>query len=286
VALTGLIPAVSDFGRALEPPSGLAITTGHATTASAIVLTLTSVARAAQRNLQKETIAFVGLGAIGSVTLRLMLARSIHPRHLILCDVQAKAAELEQLAHGIRTEFGYEGKIEIVSASSTVPDEVYRSRFIIGATNAPGVLDVERLSAGTIVVDDSFPHCFETDRAIGRMASRGDVLLVEGGLVSPPGTIEWRLMLPPNLAPILGAHRATSLLADPSAITACILSSLLSEHRGAAATTGPVGVAACLDHWQALERLGIGAAPLRCASWSPTVAYMAAFSRNSRSAGE
>src|SRR5262249_48027038 len=141
VALTGLLPAVSDFGRALEPPSGLAITTGHATTASAIVLTMTSVARAVKRNLQKETIAFVGLGAIGTATLRLMLARSIHPRHLILCDVQAKAAELEQLAHGIRMEFGYEGQIGIVSASSTVPDEVYRSRFIIGATNAPGVLD-------------------------------------------------------------------------------------------------------------------------------------------------
>ena len=52
VALTGLIPAVTDFGRALQPRQGLAITTGHATTASAIVLTAKSAARAAERNLR------------------------------------------------------------------------------------------------------------------------------------------------------------------------------------------------------------------------------------------
>ena len=200
VALTGLIPAVTDFGRALQPRQGLAITTGHATTASAIVLTAKSAARAAGRNLSDETIAFVGLGAIGTASLRLMLDLTIHPRDLILCDVPAKAAELEQLAGEIRTDFGYRGDIEIVAATGAVPAEVYRSRLIIGATNVPGVLDVDRLASGTIVVDDSFPHCFDLERAIARMSSRGDVLLVDGGFVSPPGTIEWNVTLPASLA--------------------------------------------------------------------------------------
>jgi amino acid adenylation domain-containing protein len=283
IALTGLIPAVTDFGRALKQRQGVAITTGHATTASAIVLTATSVARAAQRNLQEETIAFVGVGAIGAATLRLMLARAIRPPGLILSDVPAKAGELDQLAQQIRAEFQYDGKIEVALASGAPPDEVYRSRFVIGATNVPGVLDVERLSPGTVVVDDSFPHCFQTDRAIDRMVSHGDVLLVDGGLVSPPGTIQWTLMPPPpSLATVLGDDRETRQLPDASAITACILSSLLTDHYNAAATTGPVTVRACLDHWEMLERMGIGVAPLRCASWSPPDGYLRAFGGRTR----
>src|SRR5436190_2409736 len=237
-ALTGLIPAVTDFGRAVSPRQGLAITTGHATTASAIVLTAAAASQAAQRSLHDETIAFVGLGAIGTAALRLMLARSICPRGLILCDVLAKRAELEQLAHGLRMDFGYDGDVAIVPTPGLVPDEVYRSRFFIGATNVSGVLDVERLSPGSIVVDDSFPHCFATDRAISRMSSRGDVLLVDGGFVSPPGTIEWTLTLPSNLAAVLGNSPDPNLLPPSNAVTACILSSILAQHASAAATIG------------------------------------------------
>ena len=276
-ALTGLIPAVTDFGRALQPRQGMAITTGHATTASAIVLTAISAARAAARKLTNETIAFVGLGAIGTATLRLLSDRPIHPRRLILCDVPAKARELERLADEIRTTFGYRGDIEIVAAQGTVPAEVYRSTFIIGATNVPGVLEIDRLAPGTIVVDDSFPHCFDLEQAIGRMASRGDVLLVDGGLVSPPGTIEWSVNLPAGIAAVLGHHPEASLLPGSTSITGCILSSLLAQHDGALATAGPVSAATCRDHWRTLERMRIGAAPLGCGRWSASATYLDQF---------
>jgi amino acid adenylation domain-containing protein len=276
-ALTGLIPALTDFGRALQPRQGLAITTGHATTASAVVLTAISAARAAARNLVNETIAFVGLGAIGSATLRLMLDRSIHPDRLILCDVPAKVRELERLADELRTAFRYCGDIEIVSAHGAVPVEVYRSRFILGATNVPGVVEVDRLSPGTIVVDDSFPHCFDLDRAISRMSSRGDVLLVDGGLVSPSGTIEWSVNLPVSIAAVLGHHLEASLLPHSASITGCILSSLLTQDAAALTTTGPVSAAICRNHWRTLERMRIVAAPLGCGSWSPTAAYLDQF---------
>jgi predicted amino acid dehydrogenase len=277
-ALTGLIPAVTDFGRALQPRHGLAITTGHATTASAIVLTAISVARAAARNLTDETIAFIGLGAIGTATMRLMLDWPIHPHRLILCDVPAKGRELERLADEICTVFGYRGDIEIVSAHGAVPAEVYRSKFIIGATNVPGVLEIQRLSAGTIVVDDSFPYCFDLDRAISRMSSRGDVLLVDGGLVSPPGTIEWSVNLPAGIAAVLGHHPEASLLPGSTSITGCILSSLLAQDAAALAAAGPVSAATCRNHWRTLERMRIGAAPLGCGRWSASTAYLEQFS--------
>jgi predicted amino acid dehydrogenase len=277
-ALTGLIPAVTDFGRALRPCEGLAITTGHATTASAIVLTAVAAAQAAGRKLTDETIAFVGLGAIGTATLRLLSDRPIHPRRLILCDVAAKARELERLADEICAASGYRGEIEIVSAHGMVPPEVYRAKFIIGATNVPGVLEVDRLAPGTIVVDDSFPHCFDLEEAIGRMASRGDVLLVDGGLVSPPGTIEWSVNLPAGIATVLGHHPEASLLPGSTSITGCILSSLRAREDVALATVGPVSAATCRDHWRTLERMRIGAAPLGCGRRSASAAYLEQFS--------
>jgi predicted amino acid dehydrogenase len=190
--------------------------------------------------------------------------------------VPAKKHDLERLAEELRAAFGYRGDIEIVAAHGAVPAAVYASKFIIGATNVPGVLEVERLSPGSVVVDDSFPHCFDLDRAVSRMSSGGDVLLVEGGLVSPPGPIEWTITLPAGIATILGPEAEASLLPASGSITGCILSSLLAED-GVAATAGPVTVAACRDHWQALERMRIGAAPLVCGRWSPGTTYFDQF---------
>src|SRR5262249_14967085 len=150
-------------------------------------------------------------GAIGTAALRLMLERAIHPRSLILCDVQAKAAELKRLAHDIRTDFGFRGDIEVARSSGKVPDEVYRSRFIMGSTSVAGALHVDRLRPGTLVVDDPFPHCSDTERAIGRMSSRGDALLVEGGFVAPPGAIDWQVTLAANLATMIGKNPASLL---------------------------------------------------------------------------
>ena len=64
-------------------------------------------------------------------------------------------------------------------------------------------------------------------------------------------------------------------------MTGCILSALLSQRHGVAATTGPVTLATCREHWQSLERMDIGAAPLRCGSWSPTDRYLAKFRKQS-----
>jgi len=45
------------------------VTTGHATTACAVVKSIAAAAATAGRRLTDETMAFVGLGAIGSATL-------------------------------------------------------------------------------------------------------------------------------------------------------------------------------------------------------------------------
>ena len=81
--------------------------------------------------------------------------------------------------------------------------------------------------------------------------------------------------LPAGVASLLGNLPDGHLLPGAEAITGCILSALLSQRCGAPATTGPVSLAACREHWQVLERLGGGAAPLRCGDWSPSAAQLA-----------
>ena len=98
VSLTGLIPAVTNLGRDLTAPGAITLTTGHAATACAMALTIKSVAAAASRDLREEAMGFVGLGAIGTATLRLLLACVVHPRSLVLCDVPAKLGHLQCLA--------------------------------------------------------------------------------------------------------------------------------------------------------------------------------------------
>ncbi|HSL68992.1 MAG TPA: hypothetical protein VK864_02055, partial [Longimicrobiales bacterium] len=91
-----------------------------------------------------------------------------------------------------------------------------------------------------------------------------------------PGMIDWQMALPPSLT-LFGGTAAPNLLPDPTIITGCILSSLLAQAGDAPATIGPVSLAHCRDHWDALARLGIGAAPLRCAGWLPDEAYLEQF---------
>jgi hypothetical protein len=60
---------------------------------------------------------------------------------------------------------------------------VYAASFLLSATSAANLLDVDRLRPGTLVVDDSAPHCFDPRRAIRRFQERRDVLFTEAGAI-------------------------------------------------------------------------------------------------------
>jgi len=218
--------------------------------------------------MRHEAIAVVGLGAIGTASLRLLLDLSVHPRSLTLCDVPAKHTELRALAAELRSMHGYSGEIHLVHSTPAAPMEVYRNRFIIAAASVRGVLDVDRLEPGTIVVDDSFPHCFDTEKAISRMTSRGDVLLVDGGLITPPGKVDWSITLPSNLAALVRQEANVDLLPRSDEITACIFSALMVERQVAPAMTGVATVEECRTHWVALEEMGVTAGRFRCGRWA------------------
>ncbi|MEV6596185.1 amino acid adenylation domain-containing protein [Actinoplanes sp. NPDC051346] len=256
VSLAGMIPALTGYGAAVarRVDSAARVTTGHAVTAASVVRTTLAAAEAGGRPLADSVLAVVGVGSIGATSLRLLLARAGQaPAGLLLCDLPATAARLAELAADLRAD-GYAGPIEIVTADPAAPEAVYRADVIVAATSGgPGTLDVDRLRAGTVVVDDSFPHCFDTARALARMRDRRDVLVVGGGLLHC-GPVERVIAagLPAAARPGL-----------PDTVASCQLESLLhATTPGLPLVCGPVDADVAAAYWDALDAAGVGAAPL------------------------
>ncbi|MEU7644683.1 amino acid adenylation domain-containing protein [Streptomyces huasconensis] len=186
VSLAGMIPSLTGYGFDVlrSVAGGATVTTGHATTVVSVVRTVHAALDTTGRDLADLDVAFVGLGSIGASSLELLLSLAARPpRRLLLCDVRGTGPRLARLARRLK-ERGLAGEVETAESRHALPDAVYGADLLVTAVSgATAVLDVDRLRPGTVVVDDSFPHCFDTGRALARMRDRRDVLLLGGGLL-------------------------------------------------------------------------------------------------------
>ncbi|MFF7627971.1 amino acid adenylation domain-containing protein [Streptomyces cyaneofuscatus] len=265
VSLAGMIPSLTGYGfdvlRAIGgSASTTAVTTGHAATVVSVVKTVHAALGATGEELGSLTVAFVGLGSIGSSALELLLGQATTPpARLLLCDVPGSGPRLKELAERLRAR-GLADAVAVLTSDEGLPDAVYGARLIVAAVSGGGtLLDVDRLEPGTTVVDDSFPHCFDTGRALDRMDRARDVLVVGGGLLSI-GTVER------GVADGLPAAAVAGYLAQPSipgTIASCRLESLLhASGADVPLVRGTVDAATGLAYWAAAEAGGIDAAPL------------------------
>jgi hypothetical protein len=129
------------------------------------------------------------------------------------------------------------------------------------------VLDVDRLRPGTLILDDSAPHCFSVPRAIARHEARRDILFTEGGVVRVADEISRTRYAPSSLsAATVRQEMPYFAPADTRAITSCVLSSLLTMRcDDLAPTTGSdPGLAECSAHYRALESYGVENGALHC----------------------
>jgi acyl transferase domain-containing protein len=271
VSLTGMIPSATNYGYDLATAmDGLGgnhlphITTGHATTCASVVLTINKILRESERRLAQEDVGFVGLGSIGGASLRLMLRCLPHPRSITLCDVFDKRHHLEEIQRELIRDYHYRGVVNIAqSRGIVVAEEIYRASLLVGATNVPNILDIALLRPGTLIVDDSSPHCFDHRAAAQRLLERHDILFTEGGMLRSPGPIKRLMYLPP---PIMNqAQIEAAVKRKPRNIFGCMFSGLLtaSDER-LKPTLGLIDVENCFLHYQALERLDFEAADLHC----------------------
>ncbi|MCT7967810.1 amino acid adenylation domain-containing protein [Laspinema sp. D1] len=274
VSLTGLIPSATDYSRAIaEAIEGRTdlpkITTGHATTCSAVVLTIKKILQLRNRSLEGEKVAFIGLGSIGINTLRLMLKCLPHPQSITLCDIYSKLEYIQNLQRELSDDLGFRGSVQIAtsSSSSELPPEIYDASLIVGATNVPDILDIKRVKPDTLIVDDSGPHCFDPEQAIQRFKEKKDIWFTEGGALQSTDPIETVIYLPESIKNNIAENvwSASFEPTNPLNIMGCVMSSLLSSRfDDMKPTVGLPTLENCVQHYQGLERLGFQAADLHC----------------------
>lgn len=276
ISLTGVIPSATQYGKDImdiaQDKTLPDITTGHATTTATVVLTIQSALAQTERSLDEECVGFVGLGSIGLTSLELMLSVLPHPRSLILCDLYTRQAHLQQIKQRLITHHGFAGDIIIVESDTTVPSAFYQASLIVGATNVPNVLSIDSIQAGTIIVDDSAPHCFDTQQAIERIEQQGDLLIAEGGMLRSPEILPQTVCLPSEL----DASAALNTNAH-NEMMGCTLSSLLSKMDEFDHTIGEVDMNTALQHYQGLRQRGFEASALHCGPYLLSEATIVSF---------
>lgn len=284
VSLTGILPSATDYGRALltscgQQPNLPQVTTGHAMTAASVVLNVEHILEEAGRTLSYERVACLGLGSIGLSSLRLLLQVAPHPQQILLCDLASKQQQLHALRAELRQQYAFRGEIQIVSVRNEVPSDIYTATLVLGATNVPDVLDVARLSPGTLLVDDSGPHCFDPQLAITRFEQQQDLLFTEGGAIQLPTPMRQTIYRPPQLEMLF----AEGALTEPRTIMGCAFSSLLSaKWPTLVPTIGEIDPATALTYYRTIKAMGICAAPLHCADYLLPSAPIALFRERHR----
>ncbi len=271
VSLTGLIPSATNYSHdiiaKISSESNLPkITTGHGTTSATVVLSIANILQQARRKLNQERVSFIGLGSVGISTLRLMIECLPHPQELILCDLYSKYNEIEAIAQELKTNFKFKGKITIATSKVSLPSQIYQSTLIVGATNVPNILDIERLQSGTLIVDDSGPHCFDVKSAIKRFEDKADILFTEGGVLHSPYPQEELIFLPQQLPSNTIKDIQNNLNTRNSHnITGCVLSSLLCAKFGQIKPNiGHVLLNESKISYETLTQLNLRAANLHC----------------------
>lgn len=272
-SLTGLIPSATGYGKTILAGSQgrdeiPLLTTGHATTAATVVMTIRRMLRECNRQLEHEHLGVLGLGSIGTSALLLLLRVLGTPAMLSLCDLFDKCGAAAALVErGYRAQF--RGQIRVTPSARGVPPAFYQSSLVLGATNVPDVLAVPALRSGTMLVDDSAPHCFSADAAFDRLASRRDILFSEGGVLQSPAAMQvTRFAITGALADQereAVVNLARLIHSDTENITGCVLSALLSAaHADVPPTTGMADEESCLRHYLKLDELGFEAAAMHC----------------------
>ncbi|MGW0916730.1 condensation domain-containing protein, partial [Streptomyces sp. NPDC002784] len=262
VSLAGMIPSLTGYGfdvlRA-DRAAAASVTTGHATTVVSVVSTVHAALAATGGDLSDLEVAVVGLGSIGASSLELLLTLAERPpARLVLCDVPGSGPRLGALARTLR-ERGLAGEVAVHVSDPDLPDAVYGAGLVVAAVSGHrDLIDVDRLRPGAVVVDDSFPHCFATDRALARMRDRGDVLVVGGGLLTVGDTRRTLAAgLPEAVAVAEAAYGVAGTLAS------CRAESLLhASGVDVPLVRGLVDASTALAYWRAVEEAGVTAGPL------------------------
>lgn len=271
VSCTGMIPAstnglvavqkameISGFSR--EFPD-MQLTTGHETVVAAFVLNVEQMCHTTGREFQQERVTCVGLGHIGNATLDLLLRLDYRPHSLYLVDVTSKESMLRDWQQKLVEAFDYQGHVEVitVSADRGLPESLYdKTTFILGATSSPYVIDIDRLRPGTMIVDDSFPLGFDTQKAMRRIQHQKDILITIAGALAGPYPVKSfaSRFTGDTLTDAIFSQISRAANVDQFSLTGCVYSSVLSGHFDLPSALGKVRPDDALRHYTCYKEHG------------------------------
>ena len=72
----------------------------------------------------------------------------------------------------------------------TIEVKVYQATLIIGASSRAKILEISKLRAGTLIVDDSYPLTFDPYQAINRMTKEKDIITTIAGGIQGPSIVK------------------------------------------------------------------------------------------------
>lgn len=265
VSLTGMIPSAVGDAREITDSVPVRVTTGHATVVAAVGLTFHHLCESLGRPLGGERLGILGLGAIGTAVLGYLFDSGLVPAEIELCDLMSKAAHLEASQERLRSTYCFQGPVRIRTSRGSAPEEFYRCGIIFGATSVPGVLSIPRLRPGTIVIDESGPHCFSVADALARFRTTGDTIVTEAGVLRAPEPLGRTYFFPRQPTQLDASLEALVKSQPADHITGCVLSALLAATEPEiTCDVGDVGKKACARNARWLREHGFQSAAVHC----------------------
>lgn len=179
VGLGAFTSVVADAGISVDRAVNIPVTTGNSYTVATALIGIEHAAQLLGKELRGTNVAVLGAsGSIGKACARIM-ARRGHDVTL----VARRRGPLEEVAEIIRDESGRTPRIETEIDAALKDADV-----VIAVTSAvDAVVDGRSLKSGAIVCDVARPR--NVARAIAE--TREDVFIFEGGVVAPPGDVEF-----------------------------------------------------------------------------------------------
>ncbi|MFO7536972.1 MAG: shikimate dehydrogenase [Chloroflexota bacterium] len=189
LGLGAFTSVVGDGGITVANQLNIPVTTGDSYTVATAVQAIRHAAATMNISLPQATVAIVGAtGAIGAVCAQ-MLAPDCH--HLLL--IGRRPARLQEVAHQART-----AGCRQVTTSHTI-DQLSQAHLIITVTSAVDtIIGPQHLRPGAVVCDVARPR--DVSRQV--VQERPDVLVIEGGMVAVPGSVNFNFNFgfPPGMA--------------------------------------------------------------------------------------
>ncbi|RAP28763.1 hypothetical protein DID78_04520 [Candidatus Marinamargulisbacteria bacterium SCGC AG-343-D04] len=264
ISLAGLLPSATQYGKTIAKKCAemnMLLTTGHATTAASILLTLEKALIEKNKSIQNLNVTVLGMGSIGQSFCHLLLEKHFTPQKLTLCDVKS----CEKMLNLIKKELESKSSAAIdisVSENDSLSKEVYESDIIIGATNKANIINIKQLKDDCIILDDSIPHCFDVKEAMTKMKT-SSLLCSEAGMLQMPYPIKEYRFVPPELKSIEQQLPGLIWKRKETEITSCILSGYLNASENISSTLGIPRSNVSIEHYHLLKKLDIKAAPFR-----------------------